>query len=45
MGKLRLDDYCSRSLKRSQILKFEKLPDPDPDSKILKKEQSRSLTN
>jgi len=28
-------DYCSRSLNRSRILKFEKLPESDPDSKIL----------
>jgi len=36
-------DDCSRSLNRSRILKFETLPDPDPDAapKIL--EQERSL--
>ena len=38
-------DDCSRSLNRSRILIFEKLPDPDPDpeSKILEQERSRSL--
>ena len=38
-------DYCSRSLNRSRILKFEKLPDPDldPDSKILEQERSWNL--
>jgi len=38
MGKLSWNDDCSRRLNRSQILKFEKLLDPDqyPDSKILK---------
>jgi len=32
----------SRSLNRSRILKFEKLPDPDqdPDSKVLEPERS-----
>ena len=36
---------CSRNLNRSRILKFENLPDPDPDlgSKILEQERSRSL--
>jgi len=34
-------DDCSRSLKRSRILKFEKLP--DPDSKTLEQERSWSL--
>ena len=33
--------YCCRSLNRSRILNFEKIPEPDPDSKIL--EQERSL--
>jgi len=32
---------CSRSLKRSRILKSEKFP--DPDLKILEQERSRSL--
>jgi len=34
-------DGCSRSLNRSRILKFEE--SPDPDSKILEQERSRSL--
>jgi len=34
---------CSRSLNRSRIFKFEKFPDPDPDSKVLEQERSRSL--
>ena len=37
------NDDCSRSLNRSRIVKFEKLPDPDPDSKILEQERTRSL--
>jgi len=36
-------DYCSRGLNRSRILKFEELPDPGPDPKILEQERSRSL--
>ena len=36
-------DDGSRSLNRSRILKFGKLPDPDPVSKILEQEQIRSL--
>jgi len=38
-------DVWNRSLKKSKILKFEKLPDPepDPDSNILEQERSRSL--
>jgi len=36
-------DDCSRSLNRSRILKFEKLPDPHTDSKIFEPERSRSL--
>ena len=36
---------CNRSLNRSRILKFEKIPDSDLDldSKILEEERSRSL--
>jgi len=34
---------CSRSLNRSHILKFEKFPDPDPNSKVLEQERSQSL--
>ena len=38
-------EECSPSLNRSRILKFEKLPDqdPEPDSKLLEQERSRSL--
>ena len=34
---------CSRSLNKSRILKIEKFPDPDRDSKLLEQEQSQSL--
>ena len=45
MGKLHWIDDCSRGLDRSRILKFEELLylEPDPDSKILEQERSRSL--
>jgi len=34
---------CSLNLNRSRILKFEELPDPGPDTKILEQERGRSL--
>jgi len=40
-----LTDDGSRSLNRSLIFKFENLPEPDSDSKILNQERSRSLKN
>jgi len=33
----------NRSLNKSRIVKIEKYPNPDPDSKILEQERSRSL--
>jgi len=40
-----IHDGSNRGLNRSQIFKFEKLPDTDPDIKILEQERSGSLKN